>query len=271
MFFNFLSKKENKTKKVALVLSGGGARGFFHIGVIKALKELNIEITEIAGTSMGALIGLIYANNPDIDFDELISCFYSKKMVSFFDSNYFEQIVKNLEKFLKKYVKATTFNKLSIPFSFNATDLKTYNLINFSSGKIFPAIMGSISMPGLMKPLNYKNMVLCDGGTICPIPLNSIKKSKKILISDVSIVLNKDNNFNNPINLFDSLVGIPERYNFIRDLKEAKKRGIKYFSINYDRNIHTFDFRRKSIESVIKCGYEYTIKNKKNILRLINR
>lgn len=268
MFFNLFSK--NKNKKIGLVLGGGGARGFFHVGVLIALRELNVEIGEMSGTSIGAIIGLVYAANPNVDFDELMSDFYKSKIIQLFKKNCIEKTLKNVESFLKKYVKKEKFSDLKIPFSFNATDLNTLNLIKFSSGSIFPAIMGSISMPGIAKPLKFKKMLLCDGGAICPVPFINIKKHNNILISDVSIVLNKENNINNPINLFDTLVGIPEKYILERDIADGRKNGKKILRMQYDGSIHTFDFRKSSIEKTIELGYEYTMKNKNKILKLIN-
>ncbi len=268
MFFNLFSKRKNK--KIGLVLGGGGARGFFHIGVLIALRELNIEVGEISGASIGAVIGLIYAANPNIDFDELMSDFYKSKIIQLFEKNFTEKTLKNTEIFLKKYIKQKRISELSIPFSFNATDLNSFDLIRFDSGDIFPAIIGGISMPGLVKPLKLKKMLLCDGGAICPVPFINIKKQKKILISDVSIVLNKKNNLSNPVNLFDTLVGIPEKYILERDIKDGIKDGKKILRINYDGSVHTFDFRKSSIEDTIELGYVYTMKNKNKILRLIN-
>ena len=68
-------------KKIGLVLSGGGARGFFHMGIIKALQELNIEVKEIAGTSVGAIVGVIYAANPKIDFEKIRGLFRTVLLV----------------------------------------------------------------------------------------------------------------------------------------------------------------------------------------------
>jgi NTE family protein len=73
MFFN--------KNKIGLVLGGGGARGFFHMGVIKGLQEMGVKINEISGTSIGAVIGLMYAADPEIDFEKVASEFDFLKLV----------------------------------------------------------------------------------------------------------------------------------------------------------------------------------------------
>lgn len=268
--FNFLFKKK-KNNKIALVLGGGGARGFFHIGVIKALRDMNVEIGEISGNSIGAIIGFLYASNPDIDLDSLLEDFFNRKIINLFEKNSINSTIRKIEKFLKDNSNCKKFSQLKIPFSFNVVDLCSFDLKKFHSGNIFPAIMGAIFMPGIAKPLFYKNMLLCDGGVICPVPFSNITKCNKIIISDVSIVLNKKVNFNNPIDLLDNLIGIPERYILIKDLKNANKSGKKYLDIIYDGSCHTFDFRKKSILNTIQEGYNSTMKNKKKIIKLINK
>ena len=110
-----------RNKKFGLVLGGGGARGFFHMGVITAIQELGIRIEEISGTSIGAIIGLMYASNPEINFkkvmDELDFFELVKAMVGGTKNT------QEMEDFLKKYIKVSTFEKLKI----NRYKKKEYN------------------------------------------------------------------------------------------------------------------------------------------------
>ena len=90
-----------KDKKIGLVLGGGGVRGFFHMGAITAIQDLGIEVSEIAGTSIGAIIGLIYGSNPEIDFKKImeqLDFFELIKSIAIGTKNF-----KGMEKFLRKY------------------------------------------------------------------------------------------------------------------------------------------------------------------------
>jgi len=265
MFLDFLFKK--KSKKIGLVLGGGGARGFFHIGVIKALRELGVEIGEIAGASMGALIGLIYAANPDIDFDEIVKNFDLLKIVKISDLKSSDKIIKDIDIFIKKYVKARKFSDLKIPFTFTATDINSYEIISFSSGKIFPNINASFSIPGIMKPFCVKNKVLYDGGMVLGAPVHLIKKSNKILVSEVSSVINP--NSNNFINSLDGIIGTCSRYSLMQKMKEIKKEK-KVVILTNNEYSNLFNFNKKNINNYINLGYKSVMDNKKKILKLIN-
>jgi NTE family protein len=104
-------------------LGGGGARGFFHMGVIKALQELNIRIDEIAGTSIGAIIGVIYAANPKIDFEKMANELDFLEIFKILALVKTKDINKNIEEFFKKYVVVENFDDLKIKCRFNATDI----------------------------------------------------------------------------------------------------------------------------------------------------
>lgn len=265
----FFQKKKNK--KIGLVLGSGGARGFFHIGVINALRDLGIEINEIAGASMGAVIGLLYAANPDIDFEDVLDDFFDSNLFFILKKDYKKNVLNNIETFLKKYIKQKRIEELKIKFSFTATDLNKKTLVRFYKGKIFPNIISSVSFPGFIKPEKFEDKLLCDGGVICSVPLSNIKKCDNIIASDVSICLERGLSFKNIISSFDLLTNIPERYNFLRDVEIAKKEKKKIVSIEYDGSVHTFNFTKAAIKDIIKCGYLYTMQNKKQILRLIKK
>lgn len=271
--FDFLFRKR-KNNKIALVLGGGGARGFFHIGVIKALRELGVEIGEVSGTSMGAIIGAIYCYNPEVDFDEFIEEFDVFKIILALNqknvSN--KEIVDNVKNILKKYIKAKKFSDFKIPFSFNATDITSYKSVVFRSGDVFPGIVASMALPSIFPFVEINKKILCDGGVLCTSPLKNIKQNIPIIVSEVSqfVDLKKEIKWN-IIDMFSILTAVPQYNDFLNNLKKLKKNKRKILVLSCDTNHLFLDFRKNKIKKVINLGYEETMKNKKNILKLIRK
>ncbi|MDP8269080.1 MAG: patatin-like phospholipase family protein [Candidatus Tenebribacter davisii] len=179
-------------KKIGLTLGGGGARGLCHIEFLKVLDELEIKPSIISGTSMGAIIGAMYASGmngqeienilQDIDFKILL------KMVDFSFLSRASLIKgKKVEEFLSKHIPVKYFEDLQIPLKIVATDYWKADDVVFDSGKLLPAIRASISIPALFEPVNYNNMILIDGGVTNNLPFDIIRKECDVLIAiDVS-------------------------------------------------------------------------------------
>lgn len=166
-------------KKIALVLSSGGARGYAHIGAIKALQEHGYKITAVVGASMGALIGGIYCAGK---LDEATNWFCSLKqsdVIKMLDvslsKNYVLKGQKVIDK-LKSIVPDTPIEALPIPFRAIAADLSTQREVVFSKGSLYRAIRSSISIPSVFKPIKIAQHVLIDGGIVNPLPLNRVPK-----------------------------------------------------------------------------------------------
>ncbi|MPM36106.1 hypothetical protein SDC9_82701 [bioreactor metagenome] len=250
-------------KKIGLVLGGGGARGFFHMGVIKAIQELNIIIDEIAGTSIGAIIGVIYASNPKIDFEKManeldfLEIFKILALVKNKDLN------KNIEEFLKKYVGVENFSDLKIRCRFNATDINQRKEIVFDSGKIFPALIGSISIPGVFKPLKYEENYLIDGGVSNNIPITLIDKAKKILVSDITGPIKKIDEKTLATDVLYSSIAVMQQKISLEKAKDTKKE-IIYLNLDDDKTF-ILDFRKKNYQYLIDMGYESVMKVKNKL------
>lgn len=176
-------------KKVALVLSSGGARGFAHIGAIEALEEEGYEICSISGTSMGALIGGMYAAGKLQEVKDLMFSLDRKKVFSLVDlSLSMNHIVKGdkIIDALKEVAPDTEIENLSIPFCAVATDLRNYKEVVFDSGSLYEAIRASISIPSFFRPAKNEEMILIDGAVMNPLPLNRVKR----LDGDVLVSVN---------------------------------------------------------------------------------
>lgn len=187
------SKKPNdgmRKKKIALVLSSGGARGLVHIGVIEELLAEGYEITSIAGCSMGALIGGIYATGRLHEFREWMKTIDRRKMLELSDlSLSINHVVKGerIIEAIKEIVPDTRIEQLPIPFCAVSTDWKSGREVVFRSGSLFDAIRASISLPSFFEPVQHDGMILVDGGVINPFPLNRVKRTGNDLLVGVDV------------------------------------------------------------------------------------
>lgn len=179
-----------KTKDIALVLSSGGARGLAHIGAIEELESHGYHISSIAGCSMGALIGGVYAAGKLKEFREWMKTIDRKKMIELtdfsFSINHLAKGTRIIEAIME-FVPDIAIEDLSVPYCAVATDLKAGREIVFNKGSLFEAIRASISMPSFYKPVQRDGMVLIDGGILNPIPLNRVKRQKKDILVGIDV------------------------------------------------------------------------------------
>ncbi len=179
-------------KQINLVLSGGGYKGYAHIGVIKELEKNGYEIKRIAGCSAGAIIGAMYAATKNIRQVEeylLKANLYKLTDITISKRGLIkgEKIIKYIEEFLK----IKTFKELKIPLVVNATDIRTGKEIIIRKGNLLKAIRASSAYPGVFTPEEYKGKLLLDGGIINPVPVSLLKPTRPTIISDVLITTPK--------------------------------------------------------------------------------
>lgn len=176
-------------QKVALVLSSGGARGFAHIGAIEELEAQGFEITSVAGTSMGALIGGLYASGQLEQAKDWMFTRSTRQMLSLVDMSLGRNHLVKGEKVIKKFEEVVPDAKIEdLPTSFCAvaTDVKNSKEVVFDTGSLYNAIRASISIPAFFSPVKYNGGVLVDGGVINPIPLNRVKRTQ----GDILVAIN---------------------------------------------------------------------------------
>jgi len=166
---------------IALVLSSGSARGLAHIGVI-VIEELEAQghrITSIAGCSMGALVGGIYAAGKLQEYREWMKTITRSKMRDLLDlSLSLNHLVKGerIIEALMEIVPDTPIQNLPIPYCAVATDWSTGQEVVFREGSLFQAIRASISLPSFFNPVRRDGMILIDGGITNPLPLNRVAR-----------------------------------------------------------------------------------------------
>ena len=164
-----------------MVLASGGAKGFAHIGAIEALEESGYEITSIAGASMGALIGGIYAAG---GLDKVKEWMYDLtdrevfRLVDFTLSPHALVKGNRLMDALKAIVPDCNIEDLNIPYCAVATDLKEGQEVVFRSGSLYDAIRASISIPMLFRPVEHGDMLLIDGGITNGLPLDRVVRTE---------------------------------------------------------------------------------------------
>jgi NTE family protein len=169
--------------KTGLVLSGGGARGIAHLGILKALNELGVKVDCISGTSAGALVGVLYAQglNPDKIFDLLkgISFLNSVRpawrLTGFFNMD-------GIQELLKKNLKVETFRELPLPLTVAATDIRKGKIQYFSEGELIPAIVASCSIPAIFNPVSFNGNLYVDGGLVDNLPVKPIRNQCDFII-----------------------------------------------------------------------------------------
>jgi len=179
-----------KTKNVALALSSGGARGLAHIGAIEELEAQGYHISSIAGCSMGALIGGVYAAGKLNEFREWMKTIDRKKMLGLIDfSLSLNHLVKGkrIIEAIMEFVPDVNIEDLPIPYVAVATDLKAGKEVLFNKGSLFEAIRASISLPSFYEPVQRDDMILIDGGVINPIPLNRVKRNAGDILVGIDV------------------------------------------------------------------------------------
>ena len=182
--------KETGKKSVALVLSSGGARGLAHIGAIEELEAKGYCISSIAGCSMGALVGGVYAAGKIKEFREWMKTVDRKKMLELTDfSLSLNHLVKGTRiiEAIMEFVPDVHIEDLPIPYCAVATDLRAGKEVVFNKGSLFEAIRASISLPSFYEPVQRDNMILIDGGVINPIPLNRVKRQAGDILVGVDV------------------------------------------------------------------------------------
>jgi NTE family protein len=211
---------QTKRPKIGLVLSGGGAKGFAHIGVLKVLEEAGVKIDYIGGTSMGAVVGGLYAsgyNATQIDsifyhtnFDELLQDYIPRSSKNFYEKRNDEMYALTLpfkkfkigipialskgmynynllSKLTHKVRHIREFDKLPIPFLCVATDIETGEGIILREGYLAQALLASSAFPSLFSPVEIDGRVLIDGGVVNNYPAEEVRKMGADIIIGVDV------------------------------------------------------------------------------------
>lgn len=225
-------------QKVSLVLSSGGARGMAHIGVIEELLSNDFEISAIAGSSIGALIGGIYAQGKLDEFKKWVSELDKFDVFKLMDFTFTQQgIIKGDKVFqeMSQFINNKPIEELNIPFAAVATDLLNHKEVLFTSGSLFDALRASIAIPTILTPYKYNNNQLVDGGVYNPLPVNHVKRQKDDLLvvvdlnapADKKVKKSKKETTTEPGNYFNH---IKEKIHSMFASEEEQEEKLNYFN-----------------------------------------
>ncbi len=176
-------------KNVALVLSSGGARGIAQIGVINELRKNGFEITSVSGSSIGSVIGGMYAMGKLDEFTAWVCSLNRLDVFSIMDftiSSHGLLKVEKLFKIMEKDFPDMLIEDLSIPYVALATDIANNKEIQFTSGSLYKAMRASIAIPAIITSVEEGDQILVDGGVLNPVPIRQIQRTE----NDILVVVN---------------------------------------------------------------------------------
>ena len=250
----YLSAQDNgRRPKIGLTLSGGGAKGLAHIGILKAIDSAGLKIDYITGTSMGAIVGALYASGysgndienlrRDIDFDVLFSNNVALKTLSMEEKDQYSRFAIELP-FINNKVRLTTgvitgqelnmkfselffhvhnvhnFNDLKIPFKCMATDLETGDLVVMDTGNIITALRATMAIPSVFSAVTRDGKKLVDGGLVRNFPVKNVKEMGADIVigSNVTNGLAKIDKIKNPVDVLFQMAFFREAGDFKEEL-----------------------------------------------------
>lgn len=242
--------------KIGLVLSGGGARGVAHIGVIKALEEMGVNISMVSGTSAGSIVGALYANGLKAD-----AIFEIIKNLSIFKSvrpawTWSGLLTMDgLKELLLKHIPENKFEALKLPLTVAATEIKKGKIEYFSDGELIPAVVSSCSIPAVFNPVQYRGGLYVDGGLFDNMPVRPIRDKCDFIIGSHCNHISHD---------FD-----------VKSLKTVIERSLLlaiYANTQASRNLcdvviepphmdRYSSFEIAKAQEIFEAGYHFTIKN----------
>jgi NTE family protein len=184
--------KSKHKSKIGLALGGGAARGWAHIGVIRALEEVGIKPDIVCGTSIGALVGAVYAAGELDKFEEWVLALKVSEIISYLDVSLSSGLLKGdrLMEFFRKDFNDYNIEDLDIPFAATATLLNSGAEKWLKEGSMLDAVRASIALPGLFTPVMHEGSVLIDGGLVNPVPVSLARALGADIV--IAVDLNSD-------------------------------------------------------------------------------
>lgn len=244
----------NNTKKcpykLGMALSGGGARGFAHLGALKAMEERGIRPDILSGVSVGSLVAVLYADGytPDKLFEVANTIKFTSIVEGIIPRGGFFKTtgVRNL---LEKYLKVRTFEELKMPVHVVASDIEKGQIKVFNKGEIIPAVLASCSVPIVFTPVNIDDHHYVDGGLLMNFPVSVIRKEcEKLIGINISPVIS--------MKYEESFRYIIERaMNYMVGANTVAERQLcDYLIESYEISEYSiFDFKHN--EEIFKKGY----------------
>ena len=256
----------NKKVKIGLALGGGGARGFGHIGALMAFEELGVHFDYIVGTSVGSIIGSLYAfGKTPAEIKELALELKRKDIIKGMIPIVKLAKSSRIEELLNKtFGDMIVFSELKIPFKAVCTDLKTGKEVDFDYGNVAKVVSGSCAVPGIFTPVPYENMHLVDGGLRNNVPADVVKKmgANVVFAIDVNHLRGTGTDSLSTISVLSSTIGIIMQSKIDKTMEIA--------DLIFEPALENFSpLRFDEIEDMIKIGYDTVMANKSKIKKIL--
>lgn len=177
--------------QIGLALGGGGARGFAHVGVLRVLEQEKIPVDLVVGTSVGSLIGALYADTGrvlDAEFHALTVTeedLFDYRALAFFSGGLAGG--NGIERFLRAHLRSATIEGMAVPFAAVATELRTGRTVVFDRGPVAAAVRASCAIPGVFVPVEIAGATYVDGGVTDPVPADVARWKGAELVIAVAI------------------------------------------------------------------------------------
>lgn len=227
-------------KKISLSLSSGGARGLAHIGVIEVLLENGYEIEEISGSSIGSVVGSMYASGGLLKFKKWVLSLDKLKVFSLMDFTIGGHGVMKGDKVfnkLKTIIGDQNIEDLKIPIKIIATDVINGKEIVFKKGSMYDAMRASCSIPGLVRPHVYRKTQLVDGGVLNPLPLNHLLSPNQTLavnLNETKVNIKNKKSTSTTQNPENSYFNVLKEYFYFN---KTNRKKLSFFDLTY-KSIH---------------------------------
>lgn len=259
-----MTKDLSNFKSIGLVLSGGGVRGMAHVGLIKAMQEFGIDAKIVTGSSVGALVGALYAN--DVSVNNMLQFFKETPLFNY----HFLTIAKagfiDTDRYInifKTYFPEDTFESLKKELHIVATNIQDGDEVFFSSGELIRPLLASAALPPVFSPIELNGQLYADGGIMNNFPLEPLENRCDYIIgSNVSIVSRlQQKDLKNSFQLTGRVTNLM--------IYASSKRKIKSCNLLLEspdlEHIRVLD--RKGIENAFNIGYDYACKEFEKLLK----
>jgi NTE family protein len=238
--------------KIGVALSGGGARGFAHLGVLQALRERNYEIVKVSGTSAGAIMGALFCRG--LDPENILNLLSKESLWRWVGPAWNRKGILSLNNAMKKirqFIPEDNFADLKIPLSVNATDLHTGKVKYFESGELIRPLMASSALPVIFEPVKIQDRYYIDGGISNNLPIEPLSgQVEKIIAINTNVLDKSAQHFSIKMVLERSLMTVVNTNSYLKKpncdlfIEPPGLKGISVFKISLASQMYD-------------CGYRY--------------
>lgn len=188
---------KGSSRKVGLALSGGGARGLAHIGVLKVLEQAGVPVDFLAGTSMGGLIAAAYAAglSPEFMEQEALRMASLRRLLALADPTMLQGGLfegQKVREYLSDHLGDCTFDQLRLPLTLVSVDLNSGETVYLNQGRVADAVRATIALPGLFTPVERGGQLLVDGGLLNNLPTDVVRRMGADVVIAVDVASDKE-------------------------------------------------------------------------------